>query len=90
MLPVFAGCYADHLSKPPDKEETVAGWITGSADIDAEWDAYVSYMISLGAESVLGAKLEQSNRFFASAKESVLLCLSMERAYAAKAIRSWR
>lgn len=49
-------------------EETVAGWITGSADIDAEWDAYVSYMKSLGAETVLAVKQKQSDRFFASTK----------------------
>ena len=49
-------------------EETVAGWITGSANIDAEWDSYVSYMKNLGAETVLEVKQTQSDRFFNSLK----------------------
>ena len=35
------------------RSTTLARWITGQGDIDAEWDAYVEQMNSLGLEEYL-------------------------------------
>lgn len=47
-------------------EETMATWITGNADIDAEWDAYVAAMKQFGNDRVIEIKQIQSDRFFAN------------------------
>ena len=35
------------------RSSTLARWITGQGDIDAEWDAYVQQMYDLGLEEYL-------------------------------------
>lgn len=47
-------------------EETVAGWITSTADIDAEWDNYVASMKQFGADRVVEIKQEQADTYFAN------------------------
>lgn len=43
-------------------KETLANWITGNGDIDAEWDAYVERMSDLGLDEVLAVYQAQYER----------------------------
>lgn len=45
-------------------EETIASWITGTTDIDAEWDSFVANMYSFGAQEVIDIKQAQVDRYY--------------------------
>ena len=41
-------------------------FIVGSADIDAQWDSFVSYLKQLGVEEVTQVKQDAYDRYIAS------------------------
>ena len=43
-------------------KETVANWISGNGDVDAEWDTFVANMYALGLEDVQQAYQDQYDR----------------------------